>query len=96
MLNGVVLNDPKGNECVMKYPLKVVPVTGREWSVAISDSDGKIIANVIDQEWGFTFAVFVVKAANRWHKLRPWFRPYTREDWLAQRDPWKIIKAERP
>ena len=70
----------------MKYPLRVVKVKEREWAVGIADASGKIVCHVLDQEWGHRFAAFIVTAANRWHRLRSWFRPYTRDDWLWEKN----------
>ena len=70
----------------MKYPLKVVDVSQREYAVAIADGSGKIIATITDREWGHVFARQVVAWANRWHHLRCWFRPYNRNDWLNEVD----------
>ena len=69
----------------MKYPLRVVTVVERDYTVAIADASGKVIATILDREWGHVFARHVVVWANRWHSLRCWFRPYTRNDWLSEK-----------
>ena len=69
----------------MKYPLRVVTVVERDYTVAITDASGKVIATILDREWGHVFARRVVAWANRWHSLRCWFRPYTRNDWLSEK-----------
>ena len=70
----------------MKYPLRVVTVVERDYDVAIADASGKVIATILDREWGHVFARQVVAFANRWHSLRCWFRPYTKDDWLNEVD----------
>ena len=85
MLNELVLDDAKGSAAVMKYPLRVVAVVERDYTVAIADASGKVIATILDREWGHVFARHVVVWANRWHSLRCWFRPYTKDDWLNEK-----------
>ena len=70
----------------MKYPLKVVTIVERNYDLAIADASGKIIATILDREWGHVFARRVVAWANRWHSLRCWFRLYTKDDWLNEVD----------
>lgn len=73
----------------MKYPLRVVDVTQRYWKTAIADADSRVICQMMGGEWDRPFAEFVVRVANRWHQLRPWFKPYGRENWLWERNTWK-------
>jgi len=70
----------------MKYPLRIctnkpAPVP---MYISIVDADNSIVVNVIDDR--IDLAEHIVRIANRWHRLRAWFRPYTREDWIWERN----------
>ena len=86
MFDELVFDDAEGSFGIMKYPLSVTHGY-KAGEVNVVDASHKIICTVLDQEWGHTFARNMVRWANRWHSLRCWFRPYTREDWLSERNP---------
>jgi hypothetical protein len=69
----------------MKYPLRVIDCPNIVPRIAVADASGKIICGVMDEEWGEHFARFIVSAANLW-PWRRWFRPYTREDWVWEKN----------
>ena len=73
----------------MKYPLRIIKVIEQPWNVAVADANGKIVCHIMAGVWDKRLAEFIVRTANCWHQWRPWFRVYTRNDWLRERNTWK-------
>jgi hypothetical protein len=72
----------------MKYPLHVVERPGNTLEpYAIADADNVIVCTVMQSGWSWSFANWIVRSANRWHRWRKFFCPYTRDDWLWERNP---------
>jgi hypothetical protein len=69
----------------MKYPLHLVERPDNTLEpYAIADADNIIVCKVMQSEWSWSFANWIVRSANRWHRWRKFFRPYTRDEWWEQ------------
>ena len=69
----------------MKYPLHVVERPGNTLEpYAIADADNIIVCTVMQSGWSWSFANWIVRSANRWHRWRKFFRPYTSDDWWEE------------
>jgi len=72
----------------MKYPLRMIRQVALDHRFAIADADHKIIFRIMDEdERSIDLALFVVKIANRFCRLRLWFKPFTRDDWIWAKSP---------
>jgi hypothetical protein len=73
----------------MKYPLSLIERRPFDGGYAIRDDIGMIVCNVPDHGNALQFSEFIVRAANRWHRWRSFFRPNAREDWMWERNTWR-------
>ena len=79
----------------MKYPLRIVRIVEKPYDWAIADATGKIICTMADDPWAHTLANYFVSSANRWHKIKPWFRPYMSSNWLLGKNTYGKIEVAR-
>jgi UV DNA damage repair endonuclease len=70
----------------MRYPLRLVKVVEQTHRYAVADANHRVVIQIMDVERAYDLAVFIVRAANRWRKVRLYFKPYNRDDWLKDRD----------
>lgn len=70
----------------MRYPLRLVKVVGQPHRYAVADANHRVVIQIMDVERAYDLAVFIVRAANRWRKMRSYFKPYNRDDWLNERN----------
>lgn len=71
----------------MKHPLRLV-LGPRD--VRIADASGMIVCTMEPVDYARELAEHIVSTANRWHRWRKWFRPYTSEDWVWEKNERRV------